>query len=94
MADNQESDKNLEQTLHTLDQLNHTLQAMASLVERLTLHINRQLSFNAELFQDQEQREALEREERARASRELEEESFVVEISQAELEDGVDPIVH
>lgn len=94
MADNHDSDQNLEQTLQTLEQLSQTLEVMGSVVDRLKLHLNRQLSLNAELFQDQEQREALEREERARGSQELEEESFVVEITQAELEDGVDPTLH
>lgn len=94
MAGKQDVDKNAEQTLLTLDQLSQTLALMTNVVDRLKQQVTRQVSLNAELFNDRKQVEDAEREDQARGARTLREQSFVVEISQQELEDGIDPVVH
>ena len=91
MADKRDAEKNAEQTLITLDQLSQTLEVMSCVVERLKQHLNRQMSLNAELFHDEEQVRAAEREERAQASQKLRKDSFIVEITQQEMEDAIDP---
>ncbi len=96
MADKKDVEQNAEQTLITLDQLSQTLEVMTCVVDRLKQHLTRQMSLNAEMFGDERKVEQAEAEERAQASRQLQQESFVVEISQKELEEGSDPkkIVH
>ena len=97
MADKKDVEQNSEQTLITLDQLSQTLEVMTCVVDRLKQHLTRQMSLNAELFQDEAKLAKAEAEERANASSQLQQESFVVEISQKELEEGSDPnkeIIH
>ena len=91
MADKKDVEQNAEQTLITLDQLSQTLEVMTCVVDRLKQHLTRQLSLNAEMFDDKTKVEKAEAEERANAARQLQQESFVVEISQKELEEGSDP---
>jgi len=91
MADKKDVEQNAEQTLITLDQLSQTLEVMTCVVDRLKQHLTRQMSLNAEMFHDEEKVKKAEAEERAKASRQLQQESFVVEISQKELEEGRDP---
>lgn len=83
-----EASQNAEQTLMTLDQLSQTLEVMTAVVDRLKSHLNRQLSLTQELFNDEEKLRKAEAEERAEKSRRLQQESFVVEITQKELETG------
>jgi len=90
MSDKNDVEENAEQTLITLEQLSQTLEVMSHVVERLKQHMTRQMSLNAELFQDEEKLLKAEAEERAEASRKLQQKSFVVEISQQELEEGSD----
>lgn len=95
MTDKQDVEKNSEQTLITLDQLSQTLEVMSCVVDRLKQHLNRQMSLNAELFQDEEKIRKAEAEERAKASKQLRRESYVVEITQQEIDEGNDTkIVH
>ena len=96
MADKKDVEQNAEQTLITLDQLSQTLEVMTCVVDRLKSHLTRQMSLNAEMFEDDAKVEKAEAEERAQASKQLQQESFVVEISQKELEEASDPnkIVH
>jgi len=96
MADKKDVEQNAEQTLITLDQLSQTLEVMTCVVDRLKSHLTRQMSLNAEMFEDDAKVEKAEAEERAQASKQLQQESFVVEISQKELEESSDPnkIVH
>jgi hypothetical protein len=96
MADKKDVEQNAEQTLITLDQLSQTLEVMTCVVDRLKQHLTRQMSLNAEMFDDGKKVAEAEAEERAHATRQLQQESFVVEISQKELEEGSDPkkIVH
>lgn len=84
-----EASQNAEQTLLTLEQLAQTLEVMTAVVDRLKGHLTRQLSLTQELFNDEEKLRKAEAEERAEKSRRLQQESFVVEISQKELESGV-----
>jgi len=91
MADKKDVEQNAEQTLITLDQLSQTLEVMTCVVDRLKQNLTRQMSLNAEMFHDEEKVKKAEAEERAKASRQLQQESFVVEISQKELEEGSDP---
>lgn len=88
MTDKQDLEKNSEQTLITLEQLSQTLDVMSCVVDRLKQHLNRQMSFNAELFQDEEKVRKAEAEERVKASKQLRRESYVVEITQQEIEEG------
>jgi len=90
MTDKKEVEQNAEQTLITLDQLSQTLEVMTHVVDRLKQHLTRQLSLNAELFQDEEKLRKQEAEEHAEASKKLQAKSFVVEITQQELEEGSD----
>ena len=90
MTDKKEVEQNAEQTLITLDQLSQTLEVMSHVVDRLKQHLTRQLSLNAELFQDEENLQKAEAEERVEASKKLQEKSFVVEITQQELDEGTD----
>ncbi|MBN4076057.1 MAG: hypothetical protein COA71_13710 [SAR86 cluster bacterium] len=90
MSDKSDVELNSEQTLITLEQLGQTLEVMTHVVDRLKQHLNRQMSLNAELFQDEEKLRKQEAEERVEASKKLQEKSFVVEITQQELEDGAD----
>jgi hypothetical protein len=95
MSEKKDVEKNSEQTLITLDQLSQTLEVMTCVVDRLKQHLNRQMSLNAELFQDQEEVLKAEAKERAEASKKLRQESFVVEITQQEIEEGTDSkVVH
>lgn len=95
MSDKSDVELNSEQTLITLEQLSQTLEVMTHVVDRLKLHLNRQMSLNAELFQDEEKLRKAEAEERAEASKRLQEKSFVVEITQQELDEGSDSkVVH
>lgn len=95
MTDKQDVEKNSEQTLITLDQLSQTLEVMSCVVDRLKQHLNRQMSLNAELFQDEEKIRKAEAEERAKASKQLRRESYVVEITQQEIDESNDTkIVH
>jgi hypothetical protein len=96
MADKKDVEQNSEQTLITLDQLSQTLEVMSCVVDRLKQHLTRQMSLNAEMFQDEAKVEKAEAEERVEATKKLQQESFVVEISQKELEEGSDPnkVVH
>lgn len=90
MSDKNDVQENAEQTLITLEQLSQTLEVMTHVVDRLKQHMTRQMSLNAELFQDEEKLRKAEAEERAEASRRLQQKSFVVEITQQELEEGSD----
>ncbi len=96
MADKKDVEQNAEQTLITLDQLSQTLEVMTCVVDRLKKHLTRQMSLNAEMFDDGKKVAQAEAEERVQATRQLQQESFVVEISQRDLEEGSDPkkIVH
>jgi len=96
MADKKDVEQNAEQTLITLDQLSQTLEVMTCVVDRLKQHLTRQMSLNAEMFGDEQKVQQAEAEERAKASKQLQQESFVVEISQKDLEEGSDPkkVVH
>src|SRR5690606_2503575 len=94
MAGKHDAEKNHEQTLLTLDQLSQTLDAMSIVVERLRRHVTRQASLNAELFQIGQEAAEAGQEEQRKAIRDLREKAFVVEISQQELEDGTDPVLH
>ena len=90
MTDRNEAGKevsqNAEQTLLTLEQLSQTLEVMSAVVDRLKSHLNRQLSLTQELFSDDEKLRKAEAEQRAESARKLQQESFVVEITQKELE--------
>jgi regulator of replication initiation timing len=88
MADKEDVNKNAEQTLLTLEQLAQTLEVMTCVVDRLKTHLTRQMSLNAELFQDEEKLKKAQDAERAEASKKLQQESFVVEITQREIEEG------
>ncbi len=90
MTDKNDVEENAEQTLITLEQLSQTLEVMTHVVDRLKQHMTRQMSLNAELFQDEEKLRKAEAEERAEASRKLQQKSFVVEITQQELDEGSD----
>lgn len=96
MAEKKDVEQNSEQTLITLGQLSQTLEVMTCVVDRLKSHLTRQMSLNAEMFQDEAKIEKAEAEERAEASKQLQQEGFVVEISQKELEEGSDPnkVIH
>ena len=96
MADKKDVEQNSEQTLITLDQLSQTLEVMTCVVDRLKSHLTRQMSLNAEMFEDEVKVAKAEAEERAESSKQLQQEGFVVEISQKELEEGSDPnkVVH
>lgn len=95
MSDKSDVELNSEQTLITLEQLSQTLEVMIHVVDRLKQHLNRQMSLNAELFQDEEKLRKEEAAERLESSKKLQEKSFVVEITQQELEEGSDSkIVH
>ena len=96
MAEKNDVEQNSEQTLITLGQLSQTLEVMTCVVDRLKSHLTRQMSLNAEMFQDEAKIEKAEAEERAEASKQLQQEGFVVEISQKELEEGSDPnkVIH
>jgi regulator of replication initiation timing len=89
MADHKDIEKNAEDTLLTLEQLSQTLEVMTCVVDRLKSHLTRQMSLNAELFQDEERLRQAEAEERAAKAQELKKESVVVEITQRELEEGI-----
>ena len=89
MADHKDIEKNAEDTLLTLEQLSQTLEVMTCVVDRLKSHLTRQMSLNAELFQDEERLRQAEAEERAEKSRQLKKESVMVEITQRELEEGI-----
>ncbi len=89
MADQKDIEQNSEQTLLTLEQLSQTLEVMTCVVDRLKSHLTRQMSLNAELFQDEERLRQAEAEERAEKSKQLKKESVVVEITQRELEEGI-----
>ncbi|MFN0002812.1 MAG: hypothetical protein ACKVOF_08450 [Pseudohongiellaceae bacterium] len=88
MADKQEVEKNSEQTLMTLEQLSQTLEVMTHVVDRLKTHLTRQMSLNAELFHDEEKLRKAEAEQRAESVKKLQQESFVVEITQRDMEEG------
>ncbi|MDR0781020.1 MAG: hypothetical protein LBF16_10060 [Pseudomonadales bacterium] len=88
MADKQALAQNAEQALMTLEQLSQTLEVMTCVVDRLKNHLTRQLSLNAELFQDEEKLRKAQEAERAEAATRLQQESFVVEITQREMEEG------
>ena len=96
MAVKKDVEQNSEQTLITLDQLSQTLEVMTCVVDRLKQHLTRQMSLNTEMFQDEVKIAKAEAEERTEASKQLQQEGFVVEISQKELEEGSDPnkVVH
>ena len=81
-----EASQNAEQTLLTLEQLSQTLEVMTAVVDRLKSHLNRQLSLTQELFNDEEKVRKAEAEQSAESARKLQQESFVVEITQKELE--------
>lgn len=81
-----EASQNAEQTLLTLEQLSQTLEVMTAVVDRLKSHLTRQLSLTQELFNDEEKLRKAEAEQRASESKRLQQESFVVEITQKELE--------
>lgn len=83
-----EASQNAEQTLLTLEQLSQTLEVMSAVVDRLKTHLTRQMSLTQEMFNDEEKLRKAEAEERAEKSRRLQQESFVVEITQKELEQG------
>jgi regulator of replication initiation timing len=88
VADKQDIEKNSEQTLHTLEQLSQTLDVMSCVVDRLKQHLTRQMSLNAELFHDEEKVRKAQEAERAEQAKKLQQESFVVEITQREIEEG------
>ncbi|MDR2213595.1 MAG: hypothetical protein LBE21_08230 [Pseudomonadales bacterium] len=88
MADKNEFEHNAEQALMTLEQLSQTLEVMTCVVDRLKNQLARQLSLNAELFQDEERLRKAQAQERAEAALQLQQESFVVEITQREMEEG------
>lgn len=88
MADQEDIQKNSEQTLLTLEQLSQTLEVMTCVVDRLKNHLTRQMSLNAELFQDEEKLRQAQEQERAEQAQKLQQESFVVEITQREFEEG------
>ena len=92
MSDKSDVELNSEQTLITLEQLSQTLEVMTHVVDRLKQHLNRQMSLNAELFQDEEKLRKEEAAERLESSKKLQEKSFVVEITQQEGSDS--KIVH
>ncbi|MEX2366349.1 MAG: hypothetical protein WD601_07055 [Pseudohongiellaceae bacterium] len=94
MPDKTEAEKSAEQTLITLDQLSQTLEVMTCVVERLKQHLNRQVSLTAELFDDGEETRAAEQRQVAQNTCELQQDSLIVEITERELEDGVDPVKH
>ena len=83
-----EASQNAEQTLLTLEQLSQTLEVMSAVVDRLKSHLTRQLSLTQELFNDEEKVRRAEADQRASESKRLQQESFVVEITQKELESG------
>jgi regulator of replication initiation timing len=88
MAEKEDLNKNAEQTLLTLEQLSQTLEVMTCVVDRLKTHLTRQMSLNAELFQDEDKLRKAQEEERAVQAKRLQQESFVVEITQREIEEG------
>jgi regulator of replication initiation timing len=88
MADIKEVEKNSEQTLLTLEQLSQTLEVMTHVVDRLKQHLTRQMSLNVELFNDEEKLRKAEAEQRAESAKKLQQDSFVVEITQREMEEG------
>ncbi|HHX82042.1 MAG TPA: hypothetical protein GX696_03570 [Pseudomonadaceae bacterium] len=89
MADQEDIEKNSAQTLHTLEQLSQTLEVMSCVVDRLKNHLTRQMSLNAELFQDEEKLRKAQEAERAQQADKLQQESVVVEITQREIEEGI-----
>lgn len=89
MADKQDIEQNAEQTLMTLEQLSQTLEVMTCVVDRLKQHLTRQMSLNSELFHDEEKLRKAQEAERLEATKQLQQESFVVEITQKELENVV-----
>ena len=89
MADKKDVEQNSEQTLMTLEQLSQTLEVMTHVVDRLKTHLTRQMSLNAELFNDEEKVRKAQEAERAEQAKRLQQESFVVEITQREMEEGV-----
>ena len=73
MSDKSDVELNSEQTLITLEQLSQTLEVMTHVVDRLKQHLNRQMSLNAELFQDEEKLRKEEAAERLESSKKLQE---------------------
>ncbi len=96
MSDKKSSDNDPEKALMTLDQLSQTIEVMTNVVNRLKRHLTRQLSLTEELFDDEKKLLQKENDSYEKNSRELQQESFVVEITQQELENenGEEPILH
>jgi hypothetical protein len=94
MTDKHDAEQNAEQTLITLDQLSQTLEVMSCVVERLKQHLDRQLSLTAELFEDEQKVLEAEQRERKESAKQLQQDSFVVEITHREMEEGADHTVH
>ena len=94
MADKHDAEQNAEQTMITLEQLSQTLEVMSCVVDRLKQHLDRQLSLTAEMFEDEQ--EVLEAEllDQQAGSQQLHNESYIVEITHRELEEGADHTVH
>ncbi len=91
MTDKNDAEKSAEQTLITLDQLSQTLEVMTCVVDRLKQHLTRQVSLTTDLFQNEQRTVAAEREACVEGSRLLQNESYIVEITQQEVEEGYDP---
>ena len=94
MTNKNDAEKNAEETLLTLDQLNQTLEVMSHVVERLKSHLERQLSLTAELFEDDKKLRQAESKDHLLNSDRLKKETLIIEISQKELEDGSDKTTH
>jgi hypothetical protein len=87
MSDKKYADNDPERTLLTLEQLSQTIEVMTSVVNRLRRHLSDQIKTKLE---DQELQEEVtssqEIQQRPKAEEKRERESFVVEISQQEVE--------
>ncbi|MBL4819369.1 MAG: hypothetical protein JKY98_00050 [Gammaproteobacteria bacterium] len=86
MSDNKYSENDPERTLITLDQLSQTIEVMTSVVNRLREHLSQQITAKQEL-EELEKSFALEKQHDTEVVLENpEQESFVVEITQTEIE--------
>jgi hypothetical protein len=93
MSDKKYADDDPERTLVTLDQLSQTIEVMTSVVNRLRRHLSDQIKGQLESQDDDSPVEAAAQANKTEANAELLEkaknkkrESFVVEISQQEIE--------
>jgi len=85
MSDNKFTENDPERTLITLDQLSQTIEVMTSVVNRLRQHLSQQISAKQELEQLHKEQERQAEADKL-ATQDRKQESFVVEITQPEMD--------